>query len=126
MRHKLSKLDEVRDTFTGEFVRFGQKPGWHGNPETTILLANVRTQSGTMVADHLWFNLTKGFALANLKNPFREGDTIQFVARVTPYTKGYQGRREDVWKPVEADYKLSRPTKIVNLDRQDTSPGGEA
>jgi hypothetical protein len=29
-----------------------------------------------------------------------------------PYTKGYKGRREDVWKPVETDYRLSYPTNV--------------
>ncbi len=28
---------------------------------------------------------------------------------------GYQGRREDVYKPVESDYKVSHPTRIIKI-----------
>jgi hypothetical protein len=45
----------------------------------------------------------------------KEGDLIQFDGRSKAYLKGYKGRRIDVYKPVEWDYKLSYPTKIKLL-----------
>ena len=45
----------------------------------------------------------------------REGDRVEFCARVKEYEKGYAGRRDDVYKPVEIDYKLSHPTRVRKL-----------
>ena len=110
MRTELKKINKIRTTFTGTFERFGTKSGYHG-PETTVLIKGVKDSNGKIVADHLWFNYTKGFEDANLS----EGDTVQFDARVKMYEKGYKGRREDVDSYIEDDYKLSFPTKIINL-----------
>jgi len=107
MRKELSKMEDVRDTFTGTFVRFGEKNGYKG-PVPTVLLKSVHDNSGREVCDHLWFNLTKGFAALDLKG----GELVEFRARVKEYFKGYMGRREDVYVPIEADYKLSHPTKL--------------
>ena len=38
-----------------------------------------------------------------------------FHARVTCYEKGYKGYREDVYKPMKIDYRLSNPTKISKI-----------
>lgn len=97
-------------------MRCGQKPGWKGSTLTTVLLKDVRDMNGNIVADHLWFNLTKGFGSLVL----REGITIFFDARVTLYYKGYKGYREEVAieKPVEMDFKLSRPTKFRVQEKQ--------
>jgi hypothetical protein len=99
MRRALAQREEQRTAFTGTFVRLGTKRGWEGRQDQTVLLAHIRDQHGNLVCDHLWFNLTKQFAVA-------------FVARVKVYWKGYQGRREEVWKPIEQDYKLSHPTQV--------------
>lgn len=108
MRKELKKIDDVRDTFTATFVRFGTKNGWNGNVEKTILLKDIKDKMGKIVAGHLWFNYTKGFYMLILN----EGDVVKFNARVKEYTKGYFGHRDDVYKPIEYDYKLSHPTKI--------------
>ena len=110
MREELRKIDGVRARFTGTFVRFGIKNGYKG-PVRTILLSNVMNEAGYVVTDHLWFNLTKGFERIDL----REGDRVEFCARVKEYEKGYAGRRDDVYKPVEIDYKLSHPTRVRRL-----------
>lgn len=110
MRKELKKIDGVRATFQGTFVRFGEKNGWHG-PEKTVLLENVKNEEGLIVTQHLWFNLTKGFQKLNL-NP---GDVVQFDARVAKYEKGYKGYREDVYKSVQTDYKLSHPSKLKKI-----------
>jgi hypothetical protein len=110
MRKALAKQNGVRATFHGTFERFGTKNGWAG-PERTLLLRNVCDEGGTRVCDHLWFNLTKAFEALALQ----PGDPVQFDARVKAYTKGYFGRREDVYKPAETDYKLSHPTRVAKL-----------
>jgi len=111
MRRELRNKEGVRETFTGTFVRFGTKKNWHGFEDKTILLNNIKTLCGENVTDHLWFNFTKQFEKVDLK----ENDVVEFDARVKRYKKGYQGYRDDVYKPVEIDYKLSHPTKIKIL-----------
>lgn len=113
MRKELKKLKEFRGTFTGTFVREGEKSSF-GHPKKTILLANITDSAGKVLTDHLWFNLTKGFASLSLETD----DIVQFDARVKEYTKGYFGYRDDVFdKPPEIDYKLSHPTKLKKQAR---------
>lgn len=111
MRTDLRDLGaESRLTFTGTFERTGIKRGYKG-PLETVLLLNVKDEEGNEVADHLWFNLTAGFARLGLK----QGDVVQFNGRVEAYEKGYFGRREDVYAPWSIDYKISRPTRIIKI-----------
>lgn len=115
MRDKLKQLgDKERYVFTGVFIRDGIKNGYKG-PERTLLLSDIKDNYGNYVSNHLWFNYTKGFEKANL----HEGDTVQFTARVSEYEKGYKGKRWDVYKPIEIDYRLSYPTQIKNLGKAD-------
>lgn len=111
MRKELKKLQNIRKTFNGTFKRYGTKTNWHGFPEKTILLTDIMNMDGKKVTEHVWFFMTKGFEkLGELK----EGDSIQFDARVKEYFKGYNGYRDEArWeKPVGKDYKLNNPTKI--------------
>lgn len=112
-RKSLQKNEGIRDTFIGIFERKGTKNGWKGRKEKTILLKNIVNTKGKQVADHLWFNFTKGFQKVNPK----PGDIIIFDGRVKEYEKGYKGYRKDVFKPVEIDYHLSYPTKIAKLGK---------
>lgn len=109
MRKELAKIENVRDTFSGTFIRFGTKNGYKGTI-TTILLNSIRDKSGKIVTDHIWFVLTKGFAALNLK----EGNIVEFRARVKEYVKGYKGYNEEkaMDAPLELDYKLSHPSKV--------------
>lgn len=108
MREKLREIGcEERHRFTATFSRFGTKNGFKGLVET-VLLIDVKDANGNIVTNHLWFNKTKGFASLSLN----EGDVVEFTARVDEYTKGYFGRREDVYKPIEKDYRLTYPTNI--------------
>jgi hypothetical protein len=109
-RTELKKIVEVRGRFRGTFARMGSKHAYRGPDLPTVLLQTIiEVQTGRVVSDHLWMNYTEGFkAIA----PLVEGDVIEFEARVKPYEKGYKGRREEVWKPVTIDYKLSHPTRI--------------
>jgi hypothetical protein len=120
VRKELEKIDEVRSTFTGTFVRGGIKNGWKGRIDKTVLLKNIRNLSGVLMCDHLWFNLTKQFCALSLV----EGDVVQFDARVKEYEKGYKGYRDDVDDaPIETDYKLSHPTKIKKINGEARKEG---
>ena len=118
MRENLKKIDGLRKEFTGTFVRFGKKTNF-GYPKTTVLLENVSCTADKRInCDHLWFNLTKEFEKIGLQ----EGDVIRFQARVKEYLKGYKGHRYDDEEylnehPIEADYKLSHPTKVMLIKR---------
>lgn len=111
MRKKLKNIgDDERHTFTGEFIRFGTKNGWVGEVKT-LLLGDVK-MGDDIVTDHLWFDCGKSFERLDLK----EGDIVQFDARVAKYEKGYRGWRDDVFdKPPCTDWKLSRPTKVRKI-----------
>jgi hypothetical protein len=108
VREELARDDGLRGSFTGTFERIGVKTSF-GYTKKTVLLKDIKDSRGTLVADHLWFNLTKGFEALGLQ----PGDSVRFDARVKEYIKGYRGRRDDVFgKPIEVDYKLSHPTRI--------------
>jgi len=104
-------MEEQRDVFTGQFKKYGIKSNFRGPSTDTLLLTNIRDGQGALVTDHLWFNLTKGFEkLGTLK----EGDRVQFEARVKKYKKGYVNRKIGIDQSA-VDYKLSHPTKMVKI-----------
>ena len=112
-RKALGANEGMRGLYTGEFVRTGSKHGYKGNI-VTIIWKDVKDETGQIVADHLWSNMTKGFEQADLK----PGDLVEFRATVEKYDKGYQGRQEDVFdKPMKTDYRLSRPMNIRKLEK---------
>ena len=115
MRKALQKLGEhERHTFTAEFVRFGIKNGWKGDVPT-VLFKDVKLGEKE-VCDHLWFTCGKQFDSLGLQ----AGDRVEFSARVASYVKGYMGHRDDVWdKEVEEDWKLSFPTKVRKIGRNE-------
>jgi len=109
MRRELAKQDGQRKKFSALFIRLGKKAGYHGYSEETILLNRITdVETGKVVTDHLWFTYTKGFQDAGLK----EGDTIEFEARVKEYKKGYVNRAYGI-NQRKHDYKLSHPTRIA-------------
>lgn len=119
-RARLRLIDGQRCRFRGSFVRYGTKPGWNVASEETILFSNViHVESGSVITEHLWFNLTKGFAALGELSP---GDLVEFDARVKPYTKGYVNRREWIDNR-KTDYKLSHPTKIELAENTAVSEG---
>ena len=111
MRKELKKREDFRGRFSGVFVRYGTRKNWHGFPEKTLLLRNVR-QGDEVVADHIWFAETKQFAM----HTFEEDDLVEFDARVKPYEKGYVNNREWI-DGRETDYRLSHPTKVVRYGK---------
>ncbi len=134
MRHELGELEQQRMHFRGFFERYGSKNAFRGDPLTTLLLRDIcLAETGEWIADHLWFTETKGFKAVG---PLKEGDCIEFDARVTRYRKGYAGRREDAdgvpvsfYKPESQDWRLSFPTKVKRnsaLDSLDVAKSREA
>lgn len=117
MRDQLKQFAGDRYVFTGRFVRVGVKDGYMG-PLDTVLLEDIQHE-GKTVADHLWFNRTKGFKHSHLS----AGDTVEFAARCEWYEKGYKGRDEErqLMCPRQWDLKLSRPTKVKRIKRKEES-----
>ena len=113
MRKTLARREDERARFQGTFAWFGTKNGWQDRQEKTVLLKAMCDATGRRVCDHLWFNLPRAFAALNLQ----PGDEVVFDARVKAYEKGSFGRRWDVYKPAEVDYKLSHPTRVKKVLR---------
>lgn len=110
MREGLVTRNGRRGKFTAVVSRFGQASGWQGRPLKTVLLTDVRDESGATVTDHLWFKV--GTWSAELK----PGDKVSFEARVRSYKKGYRGYREDdELPPPSVDYRLAFPSKVRKI-----------
>ena len=107
LRKTLGARNGERFRVTAVVERFGHKNGWVGDVRTVLLKDLRDANTDTELADHLWFT-------AGAKD-LQEGDRIAFTARVTPYQKGYFGRREDVWVPPSVDFRLERPTAVEKL-----------
>ena len=113
VRKALGVNEGKRGLYIWKFDRTGSKSGYKGRLDT-VLLKDIKDETGHIVTDHQWFNMTKGFKQADLKH----GDLVKFRATVKKSPKGYRGRREDVFdKPIIADYYLSRPTNIRKLEK---------
>jgi hypothetical protein len=108
MRKELAKEEGVRKKFIATFSRFGKKTNFKGYSEETLLLTNIiDTNTNQIIADHVWFTLTKGFEALQLT----PGNVVEFEARVKEYSKGYVNRRYKI-NNQSKDFKLSNPTKI--------------
>lgn len=114
MRSALHRIgSKERHTFKAKFGKYGYKRYYDGSRgqlySATMVVCDVQIiddpDHPQNVTDHLWLNLTKGFAGLGLLN---EGDEIQFNGRVAEYSKGHVIRNKK-------DYKLSYPTKIQLL-----------
>jgi hypothetical protein len=114
MRDALKNNDGSRLRFRASVERFGSRSNWHGYPERTILLRDVRfVGSGELACDHLWFK--EGDWAWELE----VGTTFEFDARVDSYVKGYQGQRAEELNisTLTIDYHLERPTKVCVISR---------
>jgi hypothetical protein len=108
MRKQLAEKEGQRRKFRAVFTRLGKKTNYTGFSEETILLSNVEdVLSGDKLTDHIWFGFTKGFQIRGL----REGDILEFEARVKMYEKGYVNKAMAIDNR-KRDFKLSNPTKI--------------
>lgn len=108
MRKLLKQSDGERKRFNAKFSRIGKKRNFKGYSEDTILLTDVKdATTGVLITDHVWFTFTRGFDAANI----REGDIIEFDARVKAYRKGWINRSLQI-NNQKTDFRLSNPTKI--------------
>ncbi|MFX0132094.1 MAG: hypothetical protein ACFFDN_00480 [Candidatus Hodarchaeota archaeon] len=116
MRKELQKKFELnqREKYKATFERFGSRPGYK-KPIKTVLLKKIVDKTGKEVADHLWIDCGKRLDKLDLK----EGEMIQFFARVKDYGKGYQGYNEFGEKEFpEIDYGLSYPSQVYKLHQK--------
>lgn len=108
MREELKARAGKRGRFSAKVEKFGAKSSY-GYAKQTMLVTDVRDESGNQVTDHLWFTVGKQIRELELK----PGDRIEFVATVRPYRKGYRGRREDDYLPAPSiDYGLKFPREF--------------
>ena len=116
MRKKLaekSKLNQ-REKYKATLKRFGIRNGYKGEIKT-VLLFDVVDQGHKLVASHLWMDCGKQFDKLSLK----EGDKIQFYARIKIYEKGYQGYNGFGEKGFQSiDYGLSYPSRVAKLTQE--------
>jgi hypothetical protein len=111
MRKALAAENGIRKRLTAIFSRIGKKVNYKGYSEETILLKNIMdTETNKLVADHVWFSLSKGFEKISLV----EGMILEFEARVKEYKKGYVSKNLKINNRA-TDYKLSHPTKIKKI-----------
>jgi hypothetical protein len=113
MRKGLAKNEGQRKKFKAVFRRFGKKVNYKGYSEMTVLLESITDETAKVVADHVWFSYTQGFEKAGIK----EGDWIEFEARVKTYSKGYVNKAIGISNKKQ-DYKLSHPTRIKILKKE--------
>ena len=119
MRTELRKIgSKKRHRFEGTVIRF-RIANNNFNPynavEETILLGDVflldeNGQHEELVTEHLWFKRTLQFQRIDAQS----GDVVQFDARVDDYYK--RDRDADYYSKIR-DYRLVRPTKIINISR---------
>ena len=116
MREKLAekmKLNE-REKYKATFERFGIRTGYKGDIKTVLLL-DIIDQNHNLVTSHLWMDCGKRFDKLQLK----EGDFVQFYARVKTYEKGYQGYNEYGEEGFSTiDYGLCFPSKVDKLSQK--------
>ena len=112
-RTELQPLEGQKSLFIATFDKYGiyRSKGIVGR---SILLRNLKTVRGRLLADHIWINYTAGF---DAVGEFFRGDVVQFTAWVRPYFKGYFGQRiEDRFAhKTGLDYRLAYPRNVERI-----------
>ena len=122
MREALIALEGQRVRVRGVFRRLGRKQGFAGPEESiTVLLSPVLLPDGSMVSDHLWFNMTRGFAALDL----RRGMVVELSARVARYKKPTRDWARGTDDPISEDLKLVRPTGLRVVGREPELPAAD-
>lgn len=117
MRKELKKINGVRDRFTMTFSRYGERTNWNGYSERTYLFKDIKDKDGKILTDHIWLKDGKRIsALGELK----DGDVIEFDARVEPYRK--VAFRLDRYYQKTTDYTLKFPTNFKKVGRAKNPP----
>ena len=113
MRIELQLLEGQKSRFIATFEKYGTFRS-RGVVGRSILLRNLKSIKGRLLADHIWINYTAGF---DAFGEFIRGDVVQFTARVQPYFKGYFGQRiEDRLEHKGGlDYRLTYPRNVERI-----------
>ena len=92
MRTELQPLEGQKSQFVATFEKYGT---WRSNGIVgrSILLRDLKTARGRLLADHIWINYTAGF---DALGEFVQGEIVRFTAGVKLYFKGYFGQRIDI------------------------------
>jgi len=114
MREGLMAFDGQRLAVTAMVERFGCRARFSDVFEETLLLRNVRTIDGVLLADHLWLFMGARFGAVDPQ----PGDVLCFTARVRPYVKHKlvsrrNGRLQRIRHTL--DYGLNYPTRVSKL-----------
>jgi hypothetical protein len=119
MRKLLKQQEGRRGEFRGTVAQFGTKRAFRGSDLPTMMLSDVKDETGQIVTDHLWMTVGKQLSRLNVQ----VGEEVVFVARVTRYEKGYKGTRQDVIAaPPSTDYRLSYLTKVRRVETRQPAP----
>src|SRR5258708_32297554 len=106
MRAKLQERNGRRMSFRAKVERFGERRGWNGYPEATVLLTDMHfADTNDLACDHLWFKC------GQWSWQLEVGSMFEFDARGDSYTKGCQGYRDE-YAAVTTAYHLERPSKV--------------
>lgn len=119
MRDTLRELDDQRFRIRATVSRMGVR--------ATVLLVNgIAVDTGAPLFDHVWMK-TGVWARVPWGNDWRSmrpDDVIEFDGRSGSYLKGYMGQRADIHRPVELDWRLMRPTRLVLVHDSLSAPSG--
>lgn len=100
----LQPLEGRRLTCVGMFERYGIYPGDYSKTKVAALLSSITDSNRKPLAYHVWIRDITEFQKIDLQR----GDTVQFIATVKMYQKGYHG--DDInlrlIKPPRIDYGL--------------------
>jgi len=113
MRTELQPFEGQKSLFVATFEKYGI---WRSNNIVgrSILLRNLKTVRGRLLADHIWIKYIAGF---DALGEFVRGDVVRFTAGVRPYVKGYFGQRIEIRlarKP-GLDYRLTFPRTVERI-----------
>jgi len=113
MRTELQPFEGKTSLFIATFGKYGT---WRsrGIAGRSILLRDLKTGTGRLLADHTWINYTAGFDAAG---EFVRGEQVRFTAGVKPYCKGYFGQRigDRFARRPGLDYRLVFPRNVERI-----------
>jgi len=112
-RIELQPMEGQKSRFIATFEKYGTFRS-RGIVGRSILLRDLKTVKGRLLADHIWINYTAAF---DALGEFLRGDVVQFTAIVRPYLKGYFGQRiEDrLARKTGLDYRLTFPRNVEKI-----------
>ncbi len=89
MRKELKKIMPTgRQIFTAVVGRIGVKNNYHGFPEETLILHNLKNTEGKILTDHIWVNKSKNTTiLFDIASQGLTNQIVTFSGRVMKYTK---------------------------------------